>query len=158
MNNVEIRDTNAGAGGNIGLLFDMTSSAQINATVRNSTFLRNRSRGVAFYSNSGTTGGSITISNNTFNDNIFVPIDIAHQSNATVTYNISGNQVNTDATAAGESTAINIITGGASSASTDLRGELINNTIGNNTLAGSGSNQGVDCVSPRLVPAPIPRD
>ncbi|WP_425088811.1 beta strand repeat-containing protein [Stappia sp.] len=143
MNNVEIRDTNAGAGGNIGLLFDMTSSAQINATVRNSTFLRNRSRGVAFYSNSGTTGGSITISNNTFNDNIFVPIDIAHQSNATVTYNISGNQVNTDATAAGESTAINIITGGASSASTDLRGELTNNTIGNNTLAGSGSNQGV---------------
>jgi hypothetical protein len=143
MNNVEIRDTNAGGGGNIGLLFDMTSSAQINATVRNSTFLRNRARGVAFYSNSGTTSGSITISNNTFNDNIFVPIDIAHQSNATVTYNISNNQVNTDATAAGESTAINIITGGASGVSTDLRGELTNNTIGNNTLSGSGSNQGV---------------
>ena len=95
-NNILVTDTAAGSPGNVGLLFDLETSAQIDAVVQNSYFTDNNARSIQYLSNDGTTSGSLQVIDSTF-ENSFIHVDLSHQSAGTVQYRVKGNTMNQNA-------------------------------------------------------------
>ncbi len=138
--NSEFRDTTVGSPGNDGLFVNATGSASVSLSVSGSTFLRDDSNAFQYNGNSSSGGGTISVTNCTFDQN-GTAINIAHQGlGKTLTFDVNGNALNQ--TVGGRNTAISIFLGGSSSATTLLQGKVRNNTVGNNTVAKSGSNFG----------------
>ena len=76
--NSEFRDTATTAPGNDGLSVNLHNSANVTLSVSNSTFLRNRSGAVQYTGNDSSGGGSVSVTNSTFDQNA-IDVNIAHQ-------------------------------------------------------------------------------
>ncbi|HEY0510734.1 MAG TPA: IPTL-CTERM sorting domain-containing protein [Thermoanaerobaculia bacterium] len=140
VSNSEFRDTTIGSPGNDGLLFNAANNANVTANISNSNFVRDDANAIQYAGNGSSGGGSITVTNCTF-DNNGTAINIAHQGlGKTLTFDVNGNTLNQ--TVGGRNTAISIFLAGSSNATTLLQGKVRNNTVGTNAVPKSGSNFG----------------
>ncbi|MEA2002923.1 MAG: tandem-95 repeat protein [Actinomycetota bacterium] len=143
--NVAIRDTLAGAGGNDGILIRSFNDANVALTVTNSEFTNNRSNGIQHNTNDAATAGSTTVTDSVFYGET-VEINIAHQG-TTHSFNIANNTIrNQLGTVAHTSNAVNVFLGGLSGPGSVLSGTISGNTVGNAAIADSGSlfGQGIE--------------
>ena len=142
--NCEFRDTTVGSPGNDGLFVDAVNSANVSVNLSNSNFVRDDANGFQYAGQNSSGGGTITVTNCTF-DNNGTDINLAHQGlGKTVTFDINGNTLRQ--TVGGRNTAISVFLAGSSNATTLLQGKVRSNIVGNNAVPKSGSNfgKGVD--------------
>jgi len=138
--NSEFRDTATAAPGNDGISINLHNSANFTLSVDGSTFLRDRANAIQYTGNDSSGGGTITVTNSTFDQNA-IDVNISHQGlGKTVNFDITGNTMRQ--TVGGVGNSINLFLAGLSNATTLLQGKIRTNTIGNNAHADSGSSQG----------------
>lgn len=139
LNNVSVRDTLPGAGGNVGLLVRSFNDANVDLTVTGSEFLGNRSVSVQHNTNNSSQGSTVVM-NSTMDRNANA-ISVAHQgAGMPHTFNISGNTINqAGGVPANQGNAINVFLGGLSTVTTTLSGFINENQVGNAATADSGS-------------------
>jgi hypothetical protein len=136
----EFRDTATASPGNDGISLNMHNSANFTLSVDGSTFLRDRSNGIQYTGNDSSGGGTITVTNSTFDQNA-TDVNIAHQGlGKTVNFNITGNNMRQAVGGVGNS--INLFLAGLSNGGTLLQGKIQSNTIGKQSVTDSGSSQG----------------
>jgi hypothetical protein len=137
--NSQFSDTATAAPGNVGLQVNLDNTANVTLSVDGSVFLRDFANGIQWVGDTSS-GGSFTVTNSTFDQNAHA-ISLAHQGlGHTVSFNITGNNVNE--TVGGLSNAIAVTLGTSSNATTVLQGTIKSNTVGNTGVADSGSMQG----------------
>jgi hypothetical protein len=139
--NSEARDTTGAAPGNDGISINMLNSANVSLSVSGSNFVNDFANGVQVTVNNSAGGGSISVTNSTFNNNN-TDVNIAHQgAGKTLTYTITNNSMRQ--VTAGNGNAINIDLATGSTASTLLQGRITGNLVGTNTISGSVQGNGM---------------
>jgi adhesin/invasin len=134
--NAEFSGTTAGNGVNLGAF----NSATANLSVVGSRIQNNSATGLQYASNDAA-GGSVTVRQDTLEQNT-VDISLAHQgAGRTLDYTVSQN-VTRQQFKAGSSNSINVYLGGTSTAGSLMRGTISNNVVGAAGIANSGSDLG----------------
>jgi hypothetical protein len=136
--------TYAVTAGNSGINFSLVGNASVSATVSGNSITGNYADGMQFDSGAGSGTLTATISNNSFNNNN-IAMDLNALNAATMTYTVQNNTIenlNRRATGGvdGTSHAVNVFQGTPSSGVLTLR--FTGNSIGDSSIAGSGSSFG----------------
>ncbi|HEX8636798.1 MAG TPA: hypothetical protein VF692_01950, partial [Pyrinomonadaceae bacterium] len=124
-----------------GLSISAFNNSNVSFNVTSSSFLRDTSNGIFYGGNDSSGGGTLTVQNSIFDQNL-VDINIAHQgAGKTQKFNLTGNTIK-QTFKAGSSNSINVYLGGTSTATSVFEGVIANNRIGSAGVANSGSDLG----------------
>ena len=128
--------------GNAGLISETFDTSNVSLSVDGSSVHNNPAGGVLYDGNESSGGGTIAVTNSTFDQNgaeSGADINIAHEgADKTITFNISGNTTRQSAVP-NSAISIGIDLGGTSTSTTVMQGTINNNVVGNSSVGDSGS-------------------